>query len=75
VLEKLKKLPILTLLTREMACVGKCFVSKISKPTKLECKQKFYFTVYYITCNSNCEAQRASKNLKKIVEDRVGSQK
>jgi hypothetical protein len=38
-------------------------------------KQKFYCTVYYITLNSNCEAQRASKNLKKIVEDRFGSQK
>jgi hypothetical protein len=34
-------------------------------------KQFFYCTVYYITLNSNCEAQRASKNLKKIVEDRV----
>ena len=45
------------------------------KPTKLDCKQKFYCTVYYITLNSNCEAQRASKNLKKIVEDRVRSQK
>ncbi len=60
--------------TRGMACVGKCFESKISKPTKLDCKH-FYRTVYYITLNSNCEAQRASKNLKKIVEDRVGSQK
>jgi hypothetical protein len=28
-------------------------------------KEKFYFTVYYITLNSNFEAQRASKNLKK----------
>jgi hypothetical protein len=26
----------------------------------------FYCTVYYITLNSNCEAQRASKNLKKM---------
>ena len=34
----------------------------------------FFCTVYYITLNSNCEDQRASKNLKKIVEDRVGSQ-
>jgi len=58
-----------------MACVGKCFESKNSKSAKLDCKQKFYCTVYYITLNSNCEAQRASKNLKKIVEDRVGSQK
>ncbi len=32
-------------------------------------KQNFYCTVYYITLKSNCEAQRASKNLKKIVED------
>jgi hypothetical protein len=38
-------------------------------------KQIFYCTVYYITLNSNCEAQSASKNLKKIVEDKVGSQK
>jgi hypothetical protein len=28
-------------------------------------KQNFYCTVYYTTLNSNCEAQRASKNLKK----------
>jgi hypothetical protein len=33
-------------------------------------KQYFYCSVYYITLNSNCEAQRASKNLKKVVEDR-----
>ncbi len=58
-----------------MACVGKCFESKISKPAKLDCKQNFYCTVYNITLNSNCEAQRASKNLIKIVEDRVGSRK
>ncbi len=38
-------------------------------------KQIFYCTVYYITLNSNCEAQRSSKNSKKIVEDRVRSQK
>ncbi len=37
--------------------------------------KNFFCTVYYITLNSNCEAQRASKNFKKIVEDRVGSQK
>jgi hypothetical protein len=65
----------LRLLTRGMACVRKCFESKISKPTKLDCKPNLYCTVYYITLNSNYEAQRASKNLKKIVEDRVGSQK
>jgi hypothetical protein len=28
-------------------------------------KQNFYCTVYYITLNSNCETQRASKTLKK----------
>jgi hypothetical protein len=28
-------------------------------------KEQFYFAVYYITLNSNCEAQRAFKNLKK----------
>ncbi len=38
-------------------------------------KHIFNCTVYYITLNSNCEAQRASKNLKKIVEDRVRIQK
>jgi hypothetical protein len=38
-------------------------------------KQIFYCTVYYIILNSNCEAQRASKNLKKIAVVRVGSQK
>jgi hypothetical protein len=54
-----------------MAFVGKRFESKISKPTKLDCKQNIYCTVYCITLNSNCEAQRASK----IVEDRVGNQK
>jgi hypothetical protein len=37
-------------------------------------KQNFYFTVYYITLNSNCEAQRASK-FEKNVEDIVRSQK
>jgi hypothetical protein len=46
------------LFTRGMACVGKCFENKISKPTKLDCKQNFYCTVYNITSNSNCEAQR-----------------
>jgi hypothetical protein len=34
-------------------------------------KQIFYCVVYCITLNSNCE----EKNLKKIVEDRVRSQK
>jgi hypothetical protein len=37
--------------------------------------QIFYYTVYYITLNSNQEAQRASKILKIIVEDRGRSQK
>jgi hypothetical protein len=36
-------------------------------------KDQFYCTVYYITLNSKCEAQGASKNLKKIVEDKVKS--
>jgi hypothetical protein len=41
-------------------------------------KQIFYCTVYYITLNSNCEAQRASKNwgkncsrLELVVENNV----
>jgi hypothetical protein len=42
---------------------------------QLGAKQIFYCTVYYITLNSNCEAERAPKKLKKIVEDRVQSQK
>jgi hypothetical protein len=32
-------------------------------------KDKFCYTVYNITLNSNCEAQRISKNLEKNVED------
>jgi hypothetical protein len=36
--------------------------------------QNFYCTFYNITLNSNCEAQRTSKNLKEIVEDRGRSQ-
>jgi hypothetical protein len=32
-------------------------------------KEKKYYTVYYITINSDCEAQRASKNFEKNVED------
>jgi hypothetical protein len=38
-------------------------------------KKVFYSTVYYITLNANCETQRATKNFKKVVEDRVISQK
>jgi len=38
-------------------------------------KQNIYCTVYYIALNSNCEAQKTFKNLKRIVEDRAGSQK
>jgi hypothetical protein len=34
-------------------------------------KDQFYYTVYYKTLNSNCEAQGVSKILKIIVEDRV----
>ncbi len=41
---------------------------------QLGAKDQFYGIIYYITLNSNCEAQRASKNLKKIVEDRIRSQ-
>jgi hypothetical protein len=37
-------------------------------------KDQFYYTVYYITLNSKCEAQGVSKNLKTTVEDRVRSQ-
>jgi hypothetical protein len=37
-------------------------------------KYQFYRTVYYITLNSNCEARRISKNLEKILDDRVKSQ-
>jgi hypothetical protein len=37
-------------------------------------KDQFYFTACHTTLNSNCEARGVSKNLKTIVEDRVGSQ-
>jgi hypothetical protein len=33
-----------------------------------------FCAAYYTILNSNCEAQRVSKNLNKIVEDRVKSQ-
>jgi hypothetical protein len=33
---------------------------------QLGAEQKIYCTVYYVTLNSNCEAQRTSKNLKKL---------
>jgi hypothetical protein len=36
-------------------------------------KDQFYCTVYYITFNSNCEAQGVSKYLKRIVQNRVRS--
>jgi hypothetical protein len=36
-------------------------------------KQKNFCMVYYITLNSNCEAQRGSKNFKNV-EDRVRRQ-
>jgi hypothetical protein len=36
-----------------------------------DAKQNFYCAVYYINLNSNCEAQRVSKNLKNNVGDRV----
>jgi hypothetical protein len=38
-------------------------------------KQDFYCTVYYISLNSNCEANGTPKNLKNIVEDRVRCKK
>jgi hypothetical protein len=34
-------------------------------------KDQFYCNVCYKNLNQNCEAQRASKNLKNIVEDKV----
>jgi hypothetical protein len=37
-------------------------------------KQNFYYTVYCINLNSNCEAQRVSKNMKRIEEVRARSQ-
>ncbi len=40
---------------------------------QLGAEDQFYCSVYYITINSNCEAQGVSKNLKKI-EDTVKSQ-
>jgi hypothetical protein len=37
-------------------------------------KEQFYWTVYNVTLNSNCEAQRVSKNLKKTEIDSVSNQ-
>jgi hypothetical protein len=38
-------------------------------------KDKFYCTVvYFITLNSNCDVQRASKNFGENVKDEVKSQ-
>jgi hypothetical protein len=34
-------------------------------------KENFYCTVYYITLNSKCEAQRASADFKKILNDKA----
>ncbi len=34
-------------------------------------KEQFYSMINYITLNSNCESQRVSKNLNKIVDNRV----
>jgi hypothetical protein len=36
-------------------------------------KGKFYYTVYYITLNSYCEAQRASKNFKIELEAKINA--
>jgi hypothetical protein len=36
--------------------------------------EQFYCTVYYITLKSNCEAQRVSKKLERIVKFRVRGQ-
>jgi hypothetical protein len=33
-----------------------------------DAKQNFYCAVYYVTLNSNCEAQRVSKELEKNVK-------
>jgi hypothetical protein len=52
-----------------------CCQPLLSCGATIRCKANFYCTVFYITLNSNYEAQRASKNLKKIVEDRVNSKK
>jgi hypothetical protein len=37
-------------------------------------KDQFCCTVYYITLNSNCEAQRASKKLKKMLKIELEAQ-
>ncbi len=37
-------------------------------------KEQFYCTVYNVTLNSNREAQRVSKNLKKMEIDSVSGQ-
>jgi hypothetical protein len=47
----------------------------LAAESQLGAKDQFYCTVNYINLNSNCEAQRISKNLKVFVDDRTGSQK
>jgi hypothetical protein len=37
-------------------------------------KDQFYYIIYYITLNSNCEAQRVYEILKKNVKYIIGSQ-
>jgi hypothetical protein len=37
-------------------------------------KDQIYDTVHYATLNAICVAQRASKDLKKTVEDKIRSQ-
>jgi hypothetical protein len=39
-------------------------------PRQSGAKTQIYCTIYYITLNSICEAQRVSKNLSQIVKDR-----
>jgi hypothetical protein len=43
-----------------------CLVKVLVLALQSGAKQIFYCTVYYLTLNSNHEAQRAPKNLKKM---------
>ncbi len=50
------------------------FTQRKTQLYKTGVKDHCYGIVYYITLNSNCEAQGASKHVKNILENRARSQ-
>ncbi len=53
---------------------GQLYTDHLAVVPQSGAKDQLYSTVYYITLNTLCVTQRAYKNLKKNVEDRVRSQ-